>query len=219
MIIQYYGLSCFKVTTKPEGRGGADVTIFFAPFDKSTGLRPPQGAADIVFISHRSPAFDNAASLKNNPQIFTMPGEYAIKGVSAIGVQAAADSDDGTHRGMATLFTVESEGLTLCHLGALGTDLGAEQFDMIGDVDVLFVPIGDQEGITAKMAEKICRSIQPRIIIPMHYALKGTTEKLIKKDDFCSEIGSCPKETLPKLVLKKKDLEEKTMEVMILDTV
>lgn len=219
MIIQYYGLSCFKVTTKPEGRGGADVIIFFSPFDKVTGLRPPQGAADIVFIPHHSPAFNNVASLKNDPKIFDMPGEYAINGVSAIGTQALADHDNGSQRGNTTIFTVQSEGLTLCHLGALGTDLNAEQFDHIGDIDVLFVPIGDNIGITAKMAEKVCRSIQPRIIIPMHYKIKGIKEVLNDKKDFCAEIGSCPKESLQKLTLKKKDIEEKTMEVTLLDTI
>jgi len=219
MIIQYYGLSCFKVTTKPEGRGGADVTIFFAPFDKSTGLRPPQGAADMVFIPHDSPAFNNAGSIKNDPKVFDMPGEYAISGVSAIGTTAVADQDNGAQRGNTTIFSVQTEGLTLCHLGALGTDLDAEQFDHIGDVDILFVPVGDHNGITAKLAEKICRSLQPRIIIPMHYQIKGAKEGLSGRKDFCAEIGSCPKEQLQKLTLKKKDLEEKTMEVILLDTV
>lgn len=219
MIIQYYGLSCFKITTKPDGRGSGDITIFFAPFDKTTGLRPPQGSADVVFIPHDSSSYNNAASLKNNPQIFTMPGEYAIKGMSAIGTPAEADMHGGQKQGLTTIFTLNSEELTLCHLGALGSDLNAEQFEKIGDVDILFIPIGDPNGLSAKVAEKICRSIEPRIIIPMHYQIKGIKENFNDKSEFCAEIGNCPKTNEQKLVLKKKDLENKTMEIVLLDTI
>lgn len=218
MIIQYYGLSCFKITTKPDGRGSDDVTVFFAPFDKTTGLRPPQGAADVVFLPHDSAAFNNADSLKNSPQVFTMPGEYAVKGMGAIGTSAAADANEGQVRGMTTIFTLASEGLSLCHLGALGSDLSAEQFEQIGDVDILFVPVGDPNGLSAKSAEKVCRSIEPHIIIPMYYKIQGVKENLGDKKEFCSEIGNCPEKNEQKLVLKKKDLEDKTMEIVTLDT-
>ena len=64
MIIQYYGHSCFKITTKPAGRGKDDVAVFFDPFDKSVGLRSPQGQADLVLVSHNHADHNNVEALK-----------------------------------------------------------------------------------------------------------------------------------------------------------
>ena len=53
MQIQYYGHSCFKLTTKPAGRATDDIVVFFDPFGKETGLRPPQSQADVVLVTHQ----------------------------------------------------------------------------------------------------------------------------------------------------------------------
>ena len=77
MNIQYYGHSCFKLTTKPAGRGQEDVTVFIDPFGKVVGLRPPQGQANIVLVSHDHPDHNNVAALKGDPSIIDIPGEYS----------------------------------------------------------------------------------------------------------------------------------------------
>ena len=92
MTIQWYGHSCFKISTKPDGRGsGEDVVIFTDPFDKSIGLRPPQGKADIVTISHDHPDHNNSDALKGEPAVLDLPGEYSIKGVSITGINSFHD--------------------------------------------------------------------------------------------------------------------------------
>jgi len=219
MVIQYYGLSCFKITAKPLGRATEDITIFLDPFDKSVGLRPPQGSADIVLCSTDMPAHNNKTALKGGPIVFDMPGEYAAKGVQIIGIDTVADAKEGAARGRTTIFVIETEELRLCHLGVLGTAVTEKQLEIIGDVDVLFLPVGDTEGLSPQQAEDIARAIEPAIIVPMHYKVSGATASLVDEKAFCANIGNCPKEKANRLLLKKKDLGEKNMEVVLLDIV
>ena len=216
MNIQYYGHSCFKITTRPAGRATEEITVFMDPFDKSIGLKPPFGRADVVFISHHHYDHDNAAALKGNPIIIDAPGEYSVKGISAVGIDSFHDEKEGAERGRNTIFVLESENIRLCHLGDLGTDLDSGQLEKINGIDVLFIPVGGKYTIGGKKAAEIVRKIEPAISIPMHYKVPGLKIDVADEKMFCSEIGSCPKEKINKFALKKKDLEGKSLEVMIM---
>lgn len=216
MNIQYYGDYCFKISTKPAGRATEDVIIWTDPLEKGSGLRAPQGEADIVFLTHG----DSAAakeSLKGSPVVLDVPGEYAAKGISALGFASAHDDKDGAERGQNTIFIFESEDIHVCFLGALGHDLSPELLDKLNGVDILFIPVGGSDTISAKLAAELVRKIEPNVVIPMHYKIAGLTLPLESEKSFCEAIGSCPKEALPKLNIKKKDLEEKTLEVVLLE--
>ena len=219
MNIVYYGHSCFKITTKPSGRATEDVVAFFDPFDRSVGLRPPQGHADAVFVSHHHSDHDNISLLKDDPVVIDTPGEYAIKGMNVVGIDASHDDKDGVERGRVTIFVAETEDLRLCHLGDLGGDLSGEQLEQLEGVDVLFVPVGGVFTIDGRQAADLVRKIEPKIVIPMHYKLKDTTLKIEDEKKFCSQMGNCPKEKTAKLTIKKKDLEGKNMEVVLMDLV
>lgn len=217
MIIQYYGHSCFKITTKPAGRGKDDVAVFFDPFDKSVGLRPPQGQADLVLVSHNHADHNNVEALKGEPYVIDIPGEYSAKGANIIGIASYHDEKNGEERGENTIFVLEVEDLRICHLGDLGTDLSEKQLEKINGVDILMIPIGGKYTIDGKKAVDIVKKIEPRIIIPMHYKIKGSTVDIDDEKIFCNEIGNCPKEKVSKINIKKKDLEGKEMEVVLMD--
>ena len=187
MQIQYYGHSCFKITTKPGGRATEDITIFFDPFGKELGIRPPQGQADIVFVSHQHFDHNNTSAIKGDPVIIETPGEYAVKGINVVGVEAFHDNENGAIKGRSTIFILEAEELKICHLGDLGCDLTGKQLEEIDGVDILFIPIGGNYTIDGKKAAELVRKIEPAIVIPMHFNVK------------------------------KKDLEEKKMEVVLMD--
>lgn len=214
MNIEYYGHSCFKITAKPSGRGQEDVTIFIDPFDKKVGLRPPQGQADLVLVSHHHYDHDNVSALKGEPVVFDIPGEYSIKNVNVIGLQSYHDKEESDPN---TIFLLEAEDLKICHLGDLGCDLTEKQVEDLGEVDVLMIPVGGKYTIDAKKAEEIAKMIEPKIIIPMHYKMPGSTiTDITDEKSFCNEIGSCPKEKISKLNIKKNDLEGKSMEVVVM---
>lgn len=217
MQIQYYGHSCFKLTTKPAGRATEEVVLFFDPFDKETGPRPPQGQADVVFVSHDHHDHNNTEAIKGNPVIISTPGEYSVKGINVLGIDSFHDSEQGAQRGRSSIFIIETEDLKICHLGDLGSDLSEKQLDEIDGVDILFIPIGGNFTIDGKKAAEIIRKIEPVIAIPMHYKTADSKISIENEEKFCSEIGNCKRDKISKLTLKKKDLEGKSMEVIIMD--
>ncbi len=220
MTIQWYGHSCFKISTKPEGRGsGEDVVIFTDPFDRAIGLRPPQGRADIVTVSHDHHDHNNVSVIKGEPAVLNLPGEYSIKGVSIKGVNSFHDKKEGFERGLNTIFVFESEGLRFCHLGDLATTLDKKQLEEINGVDILAIPVGGG-GFTldGKEAKAVVDQVEPKMVFPIHYKTKQSKLKIDDEKKFCREIGICPKEKFPKIIVKKKDLEEEKLQVILMET-
>lgn len=217
MNIQYYGHSCFKLTTKPAGRATDDITIFFDPFDKETGLRPPQGQASMVLVSHNHHDHNNIDALKGDPIIIDTAGEYSVKGVNIVGVEAFHDDKEGQERGKINVFILETEGFKICHLSDLGGDLTSKQLDEIDGIDILFIPVGGKYTIDGKKAAEIAKKIEPAMVIPMHYKIAGSTVDVSDEKVFCDAMGTCPKEKVSKLTLKKKDLEGKSNEVVLMN--
>lgn len=216
MNIQYYGDFCFKISTKPAGRATEDIIIWTDPLPKGAGLRSPQGQVDLVFLSHGKKK-EVEDSLKEGTIVFDAPGEYAAKGVSAMGFSSYQDAKDGAERGQNTIFIFESEDIHVCYLGALGHDITPEILEKLNGVDVLFIPVGGTDTFSAKVAAELVRKIEPSIVIPMHYKIDGLTLPLETEKAFCNAMGNCPKGALPKLNIKKKDLEGKPMGVVLLE--
>jgi L-ascorbate metabolism protein UlaG (beta-lactamase superfamily) len=217
MNIQYYGHSCFKITTKSEGKNNDGIVAFIDPFDKKIGLKPPQGRADVVFVSHSQHTdHNNVEALKDNPVVIDAPGEYSVKGINVTGIDSFHDDKEGAERGRNTIFVLDAEDIRICHLGDLGVDLSVKQLEKIGDVDILMIPVGGKYTIDSKLAVRIAKKLSPSIVIPMHYKMKGIILDVSDEKDFCSEVGNCPKEKINKINLKKKDLEEKNMEILLM---
>lgn len=216
MNIQYYGDFCFKITTKPGGRATDDVVIWTDIPEKSTGIRSPFGAADIVLLSHLDPKDGILSGLKGEPQIFYTPGEYTSKGVSVLGFPSYRDGAKGAERGQNTVFIFDTEDIRLAYLGAIGHSLDDRTIEKIGDPDILFVPIGGDGTLPAKNVDELIRAIEPKVVIPTHYRLPDTKIDAGTPEAFCRDIGCSMGEQLPKFNFKKKDLEGKNMEILFL---
>lgn len=207
MIITWYGHSCFKIQTRPQ-RGSEEVTIFTDPFDKSIGLKPPQGNADIVLISHSHSDHNNSSSLKGSPFIIDAGGEYSVKEVLIEGISSYHDNEKGALRGLNNIFTIRSEEMAICHLGDLGHILTEDQVEDIGDVDVLMIPIGGKYTLDAKEAEKVIAQIDPKVIIPMHYKIPGLNLDIDDKEKFAKEVGLEMENGISKFTFKSSDLRD-----------
>lgn len=216
MNIQYYGDFCFKITTKPNGRATEDITILTDIPEKSTGLRAPQVEAQIVLLSHQTRETLESSVMKGAPLIFDAPGEYSVRGVTLVGFPSFRDTQNGSVNGRNTLFLVESEEMRLCFLGALGHELEPSVIEKLGDVDILFVAAAGTDTLALDQVDDLVRKIEPKITIPMHYAIAGMKTDLPDIKKFCSVLGNCPDETLTKFNVKKRDLEGKIMEIVLL---
>jgi L-ascorbate metabolism protein UlaG (beta-lactamase superfamily) len=87
-------------------------------------------------------------------------------------VAIASEHDDaaGTERGPNTIFRFELDGLRVCHFGDFGqAALRPEQQRAIGEIDLLFLPVGGGPTTGAEAAATIARTLGPRIVVPMHY--------------------------------------------------
>jgi L-ascorbate metabolism protein UlaG (beta-lactamase superfamily) len=104
--------------------------------------------------------------------------------------------------------------MNICFLGAVNqTELPKETDEEIDGVDILFVPIGGGGVLDAAKAYKLAVSMEPKIIIPIHYGDIGSKDAL---KVFLKEAGENPS-PVNKLTLKKKDLEGKDAEVIVLE--
>ena len=212
MTITWYGHSCFKIANQ-----GGHLTVITDPFDKNIGLTPPRGSADIVTVSHHHSDHDNIKAISGAPFIVDGPGEYEIKGVEIVGVLSFHDSKKGAERGQNTIYVIKMDRIKICHLGDLGQErLSDRQLEAIGQVDVLMTPIGGNYTIGAKEAAKISKQIEPQIIIPMHYKYPGLKLDLSGLDEFLKEMGLEEKTAVEKLTLKKKDLTNGDMKVVVM---
>ena len=213
MNIVWYGQSCFKIQSK-------DIILITDPFDKKIGLRPPFGSADIVTISHNHYDHNNFQVIKNDPFIVDSVGEYEIKKVTIKGIDSCHDNQGGKEKGQNTIYKIEMEGIKICHLGDFGqSTLVNGQLEKIGQIDILFIPIGGVFTIDWKSASAIISQIEPRIIIPMHYKIPGVKGELLKLDTvdkFCKERGVSSKDAVNKFSIKKKDLPQEGSETIIM---
>lgn len=216
MNIQYYGDYCFKITTKPNGRATEDVVIVTDTPAKGLGLRAPQGEAQIALLSHLSPEADELSVVKGDLVKIFMPGEYSVKGVAIIGFPSARDAKGGAVRGQNTIFLFETEEMRLGFLGALGDEPAADVIERLSGVDILFIPVGGDDTLPVNLIDDLVRKIEPKTVIPMHYKIAGMTTTLPDEKPFCKAVGNCPKESIAKWNVKKKDLEGKHLEVVLL---
>jgi L-ascorbate metabolism protein UlaG (beta-lactamase superfamily) len=215
MQIIWKGHSCFQIITLLSK--DSQVSLVIDPFNESLGLRVPDLSADIVLLTHDHEDHNNLKAVKGSPFVIDGPGEYEIKGVYIQGIPAFHDNNFGKERGRVTIYTIESEEMRICHLGDFGQkELFPEQVEDIGEVDVLFVPVGGNYTIGSQEAPKIIGQIEPKIVIPMHYLLPKVNLKLDGLDKFLKAMGQKTLEPLSKLTVKKKDLTVDGTKIVVL---
>lgn len=194
MHIQLLGLSSFRLTTK-------DATVITDPFGKESGLTPPRGQADIVILAESANSlYSTYSSLSGEPFIINSPGEYDLKGVTVSGIPLKQEG------GYITIFLIESEDVKLLNLAHIRDfNISEDDLEGLGEIDILLLPVGGETVLSANSAAKIVNQVEPKIVIPSHFASSGITLKLDSVERFTKEMGG-KAETLDKLIVKKKDL-------------
>lgn len=131
------------------------------------------------------------------------PGEYEVKEIFVKGFLSEAKDRYNT------VYLISFEGMKLCFLGALSNPaLKAETLENLEDIDILFAPVGGEDVLDPAAAYKLAVSLEPSVIIPMSYS-KQTLEQFLKE-------GGQKVDALDKYVVKKKDLDGKEGEIVVL---
>lgn len=144
-------------------------------------------SADVtIFTNKKSPDYAEAAEGKVG-FVVDGPGEYEVKNVFIKGF-------------LNKTFLVTFEGIKLCFLGS------GDGKEEVESADILFVPVG---------AYKSAVALEPAIMIPMNYD-PSTSSGQVSLKQFLRDAGEKNGEAIDKLVVKKKDLEGKEGEIIIL---
>ena len=142
MQVEWYGQSAFRMSA-----GGQ--TVFIDPF------------GDVSLLASRGLEF-------NYPAIEGVKLESPLGEVVA--VASEHDEEAGTARGPNTIFVFSLDGVRVAHFGDFGqSSLRDAQAAAIGQVDLVFLPVGDGPTIGAEQAAEIAESLGAKWIVPMHY--------------------------------------------------
>ena len=214
--IYWAGQSCFQISVSNSKDHSADIVI--DPFDEDfIGLKLPNLSADIALVTHDHKDHNNVKDLKGTPFIIDGPGEYEVKEIFVQGIPSFHDDVNGKEKGQNTIYVFEAEDMRFCHLGDLGQkQLTDEQLEKIDGVDILMIPVGGGYTIDSSAAQKIIGQIEPKIVIPMHYALPKLKKELDSVEKFLKAMGKKAVVPQEKLVVKKSTLSENGMEIVVL---
>ncbi len=205
MIITYLGKQFFKVQQ-------GETVLAFNPIGKgSKAGAVSRFGSDIALSTTNHPDFNGVENLSHgdtHPFVINGPGDYESKDIFIRGFMTETELAGKSY--INTIYSLTVDGISICFLGALADEkIPPEVREAIGSPDVLFVPVGGDGVLDPAAAAKVSVMLEPKIIIPMDY-----DDKSLKA--FLKEAGEDDVTAIDKLTLKKKDLEGKDGEVVVL---
>ncbi len=192
MDIEYKGANCIVITTKKS-------TVVIDPKLSGVGLKDIMPKEAVVIATQEDLLVFNDTAI-----VIDRPGEYEARGVSVTGVSAERLIDhDKSHK--STIYRLIVGDVRFAILGHVATPLTEEQLETLGVIDVAIVPIGGS-GYTldAHQAVAAVRQIDPKAVIPTHFADKALTYEVPQMDlePFVKEFGAPQHDTTPKWKIK-----------------
>ena len=175
------GHACFRLRSE-------DLVVVTDPYPGSVGLRPDTRTATVVTVSNSHPNHNNRLEVVGSPTIFDSPGEYEYSGIAARGVMTTLkDGQDQRERNVA--YTIVMDNVNVCHLGDIATPLTTHQVEELQPVDILLAPAGGGCTLDLERILQLMQDLDPKIVIPMHYQIPGSTEPLGNLDAFLQLMG------------------------------
>jgi L-ascorbate metabolism protein UlaG (beta-lactamase superfamily) len=174
MQVEWYGQSAFRLTD-------GETTIFIDPFEdlgaiRDRGLRwdyPAIGdvEAGLLLVTHEHLDHNGVDAIGGDPvTLRSTAGRLDSPIGEVLAVASEHDDDAGTERGPNTIFAFTFGGKRIAHFGDFGQrGLRDEQAAALGQVDLLFVPVGGGATIGADQAAEIATRLGAQIVVPMHY--------------------------------------------------
>lgn len=175
------------------------------PFPEEIELRMDARSAAVVTVSNTHPNHSAADTVAGEPRIFRAPGEYEYNGIIVRGVMTPLPSGvSHEHRNVA--YTIEIDGVNVCHLGDLALPLTTRQIDELKPVDVVLVPVGGHCTVNLDQALQTVQDLDPRIVIPMHFAQGQSGISLDGPEGFLRRLGQDELQPQPRLVVTASNL-------------
>ncbi len=207
MHITWHGQYTIKIVSK-------DTTLIIDPYAPSTGLTPFRAKADIVAVTNPADeSMSQISGIQGDPTVINTPGEYSIKGLTLTATPWM--TEENVER---SIQVWSIEGITVLHIGALNRELTDEELQVIeqSNIDIFFAPVGGGDSLTMKQVLSLISTIEPRIIIPIHYKLPKLKEELDGVEQFAREMGISAGKKEKKLTVRANGLPQDDVETVIL---
>ncbi|MGD9107816.1 MAG: MBL fold metallo-hydrolase [Gammaproteobacteria bacterium] len=167
-----------KILIDPYEPGGFDGAINYQPINESV---------DAIVISHQHADHNYIAPHHQNATVFDQVGEFEFNDIKILGFHSYHDDEKGKKRGENIIFVIKIDDVTICHLGDLGHKLSVADAELIGEIDILLVPVGGVYTIDAETATEVMHTLKPKVCIPMHYKSDKITIDLAPVNDFLAD--------------------------------
>ncbi len=205
--ISWHGLATCTIT-------GPGVTIITDPAGPTPGLKAKRLSGDVVLASTPAAAVAAVRGIGDaEPFIITGPGEYEVKGAFIYGAAAPAAGNQPA----VTVYRLELDHLAVVYLGLLDGPLGESVSSLLERTDVLILPVGGLGALTPEAAKAVIASVEPRIVVPIRYALPGLKLRLEPLAKACAALGLTVSETVPKLKVSRKDLPADSLRLVVVE--
>ncbi len=191
--IEYKGANALTITTKKS-------TLVIDPKLSVAGLK------DIVIKDAVELATEARFAINGQDAKLSIegPGEYGVAGFDIIGIPAQRHLDAEGQESLSTIYRIEVGDVRVGLLGNIYEKLTDDQLESLGVLDILIIPVGGG-GYTldAVGAASLVRKIDPKVIVPVHYADDGIKYEVPQDslDLFVKELGA-PVETVAKYKVK-----------------
>ena len=175
MHVEWFGQSAFRLS-------GEERTVFIDPFGRMTDEIRARGfqfdypeisgvTADLLLVTHEHFDHNGVGQIDGSPEVIrSTAGRLDSPVGEVVAVASEHDQRAGTERGPNTIFSFGLDGVRVCHFGDFGqAALRDEQAEAIGDVDLLFVPVGAGPTIGPEGARAVIERLQPRWTVAMHF--------------------------------------------------
>ena len=190
MIITYQGNNYFKIQS-------GESAILIDP-ENQRSFRGTQIIVNTVRPALTEEATGGAEGEK--PFWIEHQGEYEIQGVR---VQGWTSGNEGDKK-VTTSYRILFDEMTIVVLGHLENELPQALISELADADIAIVPAGGKPYLAQSAVAKLVRQLEPGIVIPALF-------KDIKP--FLKELDQTDVKEEEKLVIKKKDITPKHMQV------
>ena len=198
MDLVFLGHSSFRLHA--EG-----MVVITDPFPELLGIRMESRPAAVVTVSNTHPNHSAAYVVGGEPLVFRAPGEYEYNGIVVRGVMTPMPVGV-PHEQRNVAYTIEMDGINICHLGDLTQPLTTRQVDELKPVDVVLVPAGGHCAISLDQALQTVQDLDPRIVIPMHFAHGQSGITLDGPEGFLRRLGQDDLQPQPRLVVTTGNL-------------
>lgn len=190
MKIKWNGHASFTITAND---GTVIITDPYEPggFDGAIKYEAIPDKADIAVVSHEHADHNYVEGLRGDPH--PVRNSETVKGIEFKAISVYHDNSKGSERGKNNIFVFTVDNVRLCHLGDLGHEIDQQVINDIGEVDILFLPIGGTFTIDPNQAALPMKQLNPRIVVPMHYKTEKCGFPLAKLDDFIHGKGQAVK--------------------------